>query len=286
MKKFDLSKVRMCLDRYPDSPEDLQRAARLARQENPVNAPVILPGVDLMPVELALLTSAKWSAGRVLRIAFMDGAAAQKAEVRAQAEVWLPFVNLSYLWDVPVKTADIRISFQQKGAWSLIGTDALSVPSNQPTMNFGFLQPGTATHEFGHALGCIHEHQSPGAGVIPWIVSRVYQYYGGPPNSWSRATIDQNILAHYNQERTQFTAWDKGSIMEYPIDPQLVSDPAYAVGWNTALSPVDQQYIASVYPRAIAPPPPPPPPPLSVRREVLISFIKGQGTVTIDGAAV
>lgn len=283
MKKFDRSKVRMCIDRWPETPPEVQRAAEVAREENPVNAPDIVPGVDLMPLELALLTSSKWSAGRVLKIAFMDGSASQIQEVRRQAEVWLPFISLTYDWSAPMKSADIRISFKQEGAWSYIGTDCLTIPLNQPTMNFGFLQEGTATHEFGHALGCIHEHQSPGAGVIPWIVSRVYAYYGGPPNRWPKSVVDQNILAHYNAERTQFTKWDKGSIMEYPIDPQLVSDPAYAVGWNTVLSAVDREYMASVYPRKVIPPPPPPP---AASREVVIRFDRAAGTLQVDGVTV
>lgn len=283
MKKFDPSKVRQCIDRYPDEPMHVLRAAEVAKAENPINAPDVEPGIDLMPLELALLTSSKWAQGRVLRIAFMDGSAAQIQEVRRQAEVWLPLVNLTFDWSASLKTADIRISFRQSGAWSYIGTDALTIPREQPTMNFGFLQDGTATHEFGHCLGCIHEHQSPGAGVIPWIVARVYAYFGGPPNNWSKSVVDQNILAHYSTERTQYTAWDRASIMEYPIDAQLVSDPAFAVGWNTALSETDKAYIASVYPRTVNPPVVVPG---KGKRNVVITFDKGTGMVTVDGVAV
>ena len=34
-------------------------------------------------------------------------------------------------------------------------------------MNLGFLDGGTAAHEFGHAIGLGHEHQNP-AGGIEW----------------------------------------------------------------------------------------------------------------------
>jgi len=34
-------------------------------------------------------------------------------------------------------------------------------------MNLGFLDGGTAAHEFGHAIGLAHEHQNP-AGGIQW----------------------------------------------------------------------------------------------------------------------
>lgn len=283
VKKFDVSKVRMCVDRWPQEPAHILLAAEVARRENPVNAPEVEPGFYPIPLELAVLTSSKWSPGRVIKIAFMDGSATQIQEVRRQAELWLPLISLSFDWSAPLRSADVRISFSQNGAWSYIGTDCLTIPPGQPTMNYGFLQEGTAVHEFGHMLGCIHEHQSPAAGKIPWIASRVYAYYGGPPNRWSKQTVDQNIFQHYAEERTQHSAWDKGSIMEYPIDAQLVSDPAYAVGWNTVLSPTDQAYIASVYPRKVTPPPPPPP---SSAREVVIRFDRAAGSVEVDGMKV
>jgi hypothetical protein len=42
--------------------------------------------------------------------------------------------------------------------------------------------------------------------------------------------------------------YDKLSIMEYPIPAALVTDPAFAVGWNAALSDHDKAFIDSVYP--------------------------------------
>jgi hypothetical protein len=63
-------------------------------------------------------------------------------------------------------------------------------------MNYGWLLANTpdqeysrvVLHEFGHALGAIHEHQHPAAG-IPWDKPKVYEYYAR--QHWS---IDQRFL--------------------------------------------------------------------------------------------
>ncbi|MGH8550794.1 MAG: M12 family metallopeptidase, partial [Methylococcales bacterium] len=94
-------------------------------------------------------------------------------------------------------TAKIRISYDSSdGAWSFIGTDASSIPANQPTMNLGFLDGGTAAHEFGHAIGLAHEHQNP-AGGIEWNEEVVLRDLSGPPNSWTPKQIRHNVLEKY-----------------------------------------------------------------------------------------
>jgi serralysin len=69
-------------------------------------------------------------------------------------------------------------------------------------------------HEFGHALGMIHEHQNP-ANEIQWNNPEVYRALGGPPNNWDTDTIDHNMFREYSQDQTQFTDFDEKSIMLY-----------------------------------------------------------------------
>jgi len=54
------------------------------------------------------------------------------------------------------------------GSWSYIGTDATKLPLESFTMNLGSVDRPTVLHEFGHALGLIHEHQSPFKGGFKW----------------------------------------------------------------------------------------------------------------------
>ena len=109
---------------------------------------------------------------------------AQRAGAMAQAGWWTPHVNLTFVESTD-NDAEIRVAFDPSdGAWSYIGTDCRSIPANQPTMNLGFEDGGTAAHEFGHAIGLGHEHQNPQGG-IEWNEPEVIRDLSGPPNSWT-----------------------------------------------------------------------------------------------------
>jgi hypothetical protein len=212
------------------------------------------PGRD-MPSYAALLMANKWPEGQVLRVAFLDDDFSQAGVVAQHAVQWSKHANITFDFSGTGK-AHIRISFRYAGSWSTIGTDSLDGPDNVPSMNFGWLRPGlpvnearaVVLHEFGHALGLIHEHQNP-AGGIPWNKARVYADLAQPPNRWDKATVDHNLFETYSKDQTQYTTVDRQSIMMYPIDPSWVTDPAYAVGFNDDLSAVDRSFIAEQYPR-------------------------------------
>ncbi|MEZ4614045.1 MAG: hypothetical protein R2867_00825 [Caldilineaceae bacterium] len=117
-----------------------------------------LPGAFIdSPVALAALTGKLWSPGRTLRVRFLDGEAAIWQRVEPFAHQWSDYANIKFAFGND-PDAEIRISFLQPGSWSYIGTDALSIPKDQPTMNFGWLKQATpndeyscvVTHEFGH----------------------------------------------------------------------------------------------------------------------------------------
>ena len=78
-------------------------------------------------------------------------------------------------------------------------------------------------HEFGHALGCIHEHQNPEGG-INWNLEAVYAFYAGPPNNWSQEETYRNIIQTYDESILHHTPMDGKSIMMYPVDPRLTTD--------------------------------------------------------------
>jgi serralysin len=147
------------------------------------------------------------------------------------------------------------VAFVADGSsWSALGTECLRADlfPNQ-TMNLGWLTDETdddefsrvVTHEFGHALGCIHEHQNPDAD-IPWNTDAVYRYYA-ETQGWDKATVDQNMFRKWAD--TLHSTFDKESIMLYAVPKELTMG-GYEVGWNRHLSEKDKAYIGTVYPPA------------------------------------
>ncbi len=242
--------IRACVDRA--LPSELQAEADLvALEENPANH----PDAD-SPFEIAAVKHKMWQPGRVLRVRFLDGDPAVQQKIQQVAQQWSEHANIQLVF-AGDPDAEIRISFLQPGSWSYIGTDALLIPSDQPTMNYGWLQPDTddeeysrvVLHEFGHALGCIHEHQNP-AGGIPWNVNAVLEYYMGPPNNWSEAQVRENVLRAYDKDTTSYTQFDERSIMLYPVPAEHTTDGKGIPWQNSVLSESDKTFIAQMYPRA------------------------------------
>jgi hypothetical protein len=192
----------------------------------------------------------RWINGSTLRVRFMGGTAAQRASVREQAQRWTEHANLTFEFsDAP--DADIRISFDpDDGAWSYIGTDAKKIAQNQPTMNIGFEDGGTAAHEFGHAIGLGHEHQNPSGG-IEWNEAIVIRDLGGPPNNWTPEQTRHNVLEKYKADQIRGTAFDGDSIMLY-FFPGKWTKSGKGTKANDDLSQMDKAFIASTegYPRA------------------------------------
>ncbi|KYG04421.1 hypothetical protein BE21_46920 [Sorangium cellulosum] len=100
-------------------------------------------------------------------------------------------------------------------------------------------------HEFGHALGLIHEHQQPENG-IKWNKEKVYEDLSGPPNNWDKKTIDFNMFEADSEAEAAHSTFDPHSIMMYAF-PASWTEDGFSTGFNTALSSKDKRFIRQQY---------------------------------------
>lgn len=205
-------------------------------------------------IELALWRDKKWANGKTIRVKFLGGTQFLKDKVKENALTWTRFANINFDF-VEYGDAEIRISFHQGiGSWSYIGVDCINITNqDEATMNYGWFNQDTPNHEFsrtvlhefGHALGCIHEHQSPAAS-IPWDKPVVYRYYAAT-QGWSKDEVDNNLFAVYDNSTISNSNFDRNSIMLYPIDGAMTGG-RLNVGLNNILSMNDIVYIRKWYP--------------------------------------
>ncbi len=141
-------------------------------------------------LEFLVSDLARWRPGSVVTVAFLDGDTALHKEIVEATEQITDEINLTLdfggsggrfrRWSEAdtTRTADIQVSFDLGGFWSLVGTDSndptIGAPGDpvgggpgQRSLNLGGFTThrpagwaGTARHEFLHALAFHHEHQN------------------------------------------------------------------------------------------------------------------------------
>ncbi|MBL7781122.1 MAG: hypothetical protein JNM22_07885 [Saprospiraceae bacterium] len=218
------------------------------------DTPDLPPGLTAKAVAFKPELGKYWPNGRVLKVGFIGGDEAMRNRVIKYAREWSTVANIRFQF-VEKGETDLRVAFTQgMGTWSLIGTDASQMPQYKPTINFGWFNKrmpeaeyrATILHEFGHALGLLHEHQHP-LGGIPWDKPKLYNFYLRT-QGWDQSMVDQQVLKHYNTNKTQYSQYDPYSIMHYPI-PNSLTMGDFEVGMNMDLSATDKAFINKVYPR-------------------------------------
>lgn len=209
---------------------------------------------SLLPMGMAAKDKL-WPPGKVLKIRFLEGSEALQAKVLKAAKSWLvDGVNLQMEQVGAGEKADIRIRFNAAGgSWSYVGTDCANIAAGQPTMNLGWATLETpekdfssvVIHEFGHALGLLHEHNHPGAR-IKWDESAVRAELGSEPNNWDEETIRSNVFEKFEASQVITTDFDAVSVMIYTVPPTWTKDGASFMP-SSKLSPGDAATILKLY---------------------------------------
>lgn len=271
--------------------EELQEGMRESVRINPQNATLeatyfgtfppewVLDNIDKdsMSTELAWLTGVKWLDGYRLRIRLMDGDPVIRKKVETYMKDWDPFINLRMVFTNDTD-AEIRVQILGGEPQSAVGTLALGRKDyTKPTMWLGLTPTSSdvlirrrAHHEFGHALGCIHEHQSP---VFPyeWDEAKLKakvtaDFKSSTPPRPLPADLDgflkTNYLTKYDHTSSNSSEYDPLSVMLYSIDPALLKKPfpgsTPPTPLPTAVTPLypdlsakDKDFIRRMYPKKL-----------------------------------
>lgn len=200
-----------------------------------------------------------WSQ-KELRVSFLDGPTELRKEIFRIAKIWTQYADIRFVHEDGDPQAEIKITFNLSGAlsghWSYVGTDSLKRTTRQ-TMNLQFTpnqnlgentyEFGVVLHEFGHALGCVHEHLSPANGIQ--FDERETISYFKRRFGWTEAEIRRNVLDRYNaRDLIRFSEFDPKSIMIYAIPAEITMDKK-AVKGNNSLSETDIKFIKLLYPK-------------------------------------
>ncbi len=259
--------------------DDLLTAALRAIDINPVNAPlgVVPPGY------IGVL---KYWGDRAkdLTYGFTERVSTEfQKKIDLYANKWGEFSKAKFRFSSTEPM--IRIGFENSGYWSYLGPDCLQIPRNQQTMNLQGFTTRTpdsewdrvVVHEFGHVLGCPHEHQRKEIidRLNPDAVYKEFRRTQG----WSDEEIRQQVLTPI-EERSLMGASpaDEMSIMAYSFPSTLTKDRQPIVG-GSKLSPIDREFFSKIYPRddVIVPPP--------TSDDIVITIDKDRN-IKINGKAV
>jgi hypothetical protein len=248
-------------------------AARTATKINPVNHPplerlsLVIPGFVATPERIAVVTTKYWQSKNVhLTVGFLDNPPADlRARILSHMNAWSQTADVAF---VETDTdPQVRIARTEGGGyWSYVGTDILSIPADQPTMNLDSFTMDTpeseyhrvVRHETGHTMGFPHEHMRQ--ELVDLIDPDKAITYFTATQGWSADMVRQQVLTPLDESSLWGTNHDDpDSIMCYQIPGSITKSGDPILG-GLDIDPTDYQYAGIFYPKPAAGPAPAPGP--------------------------
>jgi hypothetical protein len=220
-------------------------------------------------LEAVIRQQLKWPHSPV-KVCFFDGGSAARDRVASLAVKWTVGTSLQFDFGPAgsrrtcdqANPSNIRISFKGVGYWAHVGTNATYLAVNTPTMGLGGLDKtdmteqdeGIVVHEFGHAIGFEHEHQSPKAKCeeqFDWpYIYKEYAAFG-----WKKDDVDFNmkrITEPMRRDGLLATEFDRSSVMLYFHEPEYFlngeKSDCYVPRKNSSPSATDLEAARLMYP--------------------------------------
>ena len=239
-------------------------AAQIATQVNPMNrAPVeqlllLMPEFTPTPLHLAVLTDRKWKSGAVkLTVGFLDDAPADlKNRILSHMNAWNLTANVNFVEsDTDPQVRIARAAGDNGGYWSFLGTDILSIPADEPTMNLEAFTMETpesefhrvVRHETGHTMGFPHEHMR--RELVDLIDPDKAIAFFKETQGWSPEMTRAQVLTPIEDgSLTGTEPPDPNSIMCYQIPGSITKDGNPIIG-GLDIDERDFDFAGKTYPK-------------------------------------
>jgi hypothetical protein len=236
-------------------------AGNKAVEVNPLNhAPLerlamAMPGFKPQAEYLAVVITKYWKTGSVtLTVSFMDNPPADlRRRILLHMNAWNRTANVKFV--ETKKGGQVRIARENNGYWSYIGTDILSSPANQQTMNFQEFTMQTpeseyhrvVRHETGHTMGFPHEHMRH--QLVSEIDPQKAIAFYGQTQGWSPDEVRAQVLTPIEESSIRGTAYaDPNSIMCYQI-PGTITKNGKPIPGGLDIDASDYEFAGTIYPR-------------------------------------
>jgi hypothetical protein len=262
-KAADMSPVEQALQQQEDN-VSASRAMSMAPSgaANAIARAIRSGGPAAAPARAAYENSWNNLIGGKLLIYFLPGEVGVTQDLQDGvidiAREWTKYANIDFDKTTEASKAHVRVGFNRTlGHYSYVGRRSREDVPNlaERTMNLALRDLNDSynkfviLHEFGHAMGCIHEHSHPKSKAVFLENNQVIQYFidHGLKNA---ETVRQNVFKRYNErDLIKFSDYDEKSIMHYFFPGWMFGDGrARPAEQNLALSPLDKKFASIVYP--------------------------------------